>query len=505
VTGEIANVFDFATGKAVFSADYDPAGRLKQIGSSNYLGANSLQVALDFDSFGRKKSQTHSTGLSGNFSYDLLNRITAITHDGAATPGGPAEHFSEVLIYNPLTGTIDQVMREEGTFNFSFDSMNWLTGSSFMPAASGVSSLPTNLLNRTWQYTLDGNRATDSLHGAGRFLANFETEDSKTKFVADLDGLGQMAQRIDKTSAATRTMSYRVDGLLKHFESSEVSVNYLHDALGRRIGKSVNTGSESFSQSLSYLGDGRQVLIGKSGSGDVSLYLDRLGSDSVDDEHLAEISSSAGAKAYMPDHLGSIINTEAAGDARTFSPWGESLGSIASLSGVTAPITFGFAGMKLDRESGQYAPDWRQYSPDLGRFTGKDPLGFAGGDRNLYRYGASDPTINTDAKGTGPLLGTACGVQSGKYFGDQANKYTALRDKALDLIDMQIGEQTQLKALALLKNPGCDTGKFDQKLDELRNLQVKVNRLYLGVAVANNTEYYVASQFCILLGSIPGI
>ena len=34
---------------------------------------------------------------------------------------------------------------------------------------------------------------------------------------------------------------------------------------------------------------------------------------------------------------------------------------------------------------------YRDYDPDVGRWTAKDPIGFAGGDTDLYGYCLNDP------------------------------------------------------------------------------------------------------------------
>ncbi len=41
----------------------------------------------------------------------------------------------------------------------------------------------------------------------------------------------------------------------------------------------------------------------------------------------------------------------------------------------------------------------RFYEPGLGVFTGRDPLGMAGGDLNFYRYAGSLPTMLFDPTG----------------------------------------------------------------------------------------------------------
>ena len=55
----------------------------------------------------------------------------------------------------------------------------------------------------------------------------------------------------------------------------------------------------------------------------------------------------------------------------------------------------------------------RDYDPETGRFTTKDPLGFSGGDTNLYGYGLADPVNLTDP--SGQILDTIIDVVSIGY------------------------------------------------------------------------------------------
>jgi uncharacterized protein RhaS with RHS repeats len=42
---------------------------------------------------------------------------------------------------------------------------------------------------------------------------------------------------------------------------------------------------------------------------------------------------------------------------------------------------------------------WRDYDPETGRFTALDPIGYAGGDSDLYGYCVDDPVNNADQLG----------------------------------------------------------------------------------------------------------
>jgi RHS repeat-associated protein len=61
---------------------------------------------------------------------------------------------------------------------------------------------------------------------------------------------------------------------------------------------------------------------------------------------------------------------------------------------------FGFAGGLYDRDTNLVRFGARDYDPETGRWTAKDPIGFAGGDTNLYGYVLNDPVNLTDPSGT---------------------------------------------------------------------------------------------------------
>ncbi|MEO8218803.1 MAG: RHS repeat-associated core domain-containing protein [Acidobacteriota bacterium] len=60
---------------------------------------------------------------------------------------------------------------------------------------------------------------------------------------------------------------------------------------------------------------------------------------------------------------------------------------------------FGFAGGLYDRDTGLVRFGARDYDPQTGRWTTKDPIGFAGLDTNLYVYAYNDPINEIDPMG----------------------------------------------------------------------------------------------------------
>ncbi|MBJ7353482.1 MAG: RHS repeat-associated core domain-containing protein [Thermoleophilaceae bacterium] len=60
---------------------------------------------------------------------------------------------------------------------------------------------------------------------------------------------------------------------------------------------------------------------------------------------------------------------------------------------------FGFAGGIYDRDTKLTHFGAREYDAELGRWTSSDPIGFAGGDSNLYGYVLGDPVNLIDPSG----------------------------------------------------------------------------------------------------------
>ena len=190
------------------------------------------------------------------------------------------------------------------------------------------------------------------------------------------------------------------------------------DALGRRISKQVlrEDGRTSLF-AYGYMGDRSSILLAhKSGEGRrTDLYLDGLSMN----EHLGSIEIDSHVEdrrwgwnpardhedftgrrlAFATDHLGSVLNSKVAGEAHLYGAFGESLGSPVALNPSTPPVVYGFQGMVLDPESGRYCTPHRCYNPATGTWLQPDPIGFSGGDVNLYRFVNNNPLRYTDPNG----------------------------------------------------------------------------------------------------------
>jgi RHS repeat-associated protein len=88
-----------------------------------------------------------------------------------------------------------------------------------------------------------------------------------------------------------------------------------------------------------------------------------------------------------------------------YTPYGESQTIAASwaapATGSTpaTPWSHLFQGLKLSDVTGLAYVRHRDYSPTLGRFIERDPIGFQAGDNNWYRFVANKPTTHVDPRG----------------------------------------------------------------------------------------------------------
>jgi RHS repeat-associated protein len=79
---------------------------------------------------------------------------------------------------------------------------------------------------------------------------------------------------------------------------------------------------------------------------------------------------------------------------------------------------FLYSGREYYRDGEYYDYRNRSYLPSLGRFMQPDPLGFGGGDSNLYRYCGNNPVNGSDPYGLWAIqLGYSFTVQIGPFSG----------------------------------------------------------------------------------------
>ncbi|WP_456404143.1 RHS repeat-associated core domain-containing protein [Hydrogenimonas sp.] len=99
------------------------------------------------------------------------------------------------------------------------------------------------------------------------------------------------------------------------------------------------------------------------------------------------------------DHLGSLRTITDMNHTVVKAIVYDAYGNIVEDTNESFPVPFGFAGGLHDRDTGLVHFGFREYDPFTGCWTAKDPIGFAGGDTNLYGYVLNDPVNGVDPWG----------------------------------------------------------------------------------------------------------
>ena len=254
------------------------------------------------------------------------------------------------------------------------------------------------------QVTLNSTRA----HNAANELINFSPS---TFNISTYDEAGNML-RMPQPGNPQTELFFAYDAwnrptlVNKQHQNFQVC-EYRYDGLGRRIAKVAPGGAEQ----RFYYNHRWQVLTETDGADAATAvycwrpsYVDALG---------AKVTA-AGAHVFTHDALAS---TTAAVDTSTgqvaeryhYDPYGRATVLDDAYNAVAGnQSTIGnehlFTGRRIDPETGlQYSRN-RYYHTGLGRWTTRDPIGYLGGDTNLYGYVGGMPTFYVDPLGLETML-----------------------------------------------------------------------------------------------------
>ncbi len=249
-----------------------------------------------------------------------------------------------------------------------------------------------------YEYDANGNR-TRTLGPAGERQATYDAQDRLQAYGDTTYTHTQAGERRTKTTAAgTTTYDYDAAGNLRGVELPDgTTIEYLIDGMNRRVGKKVNGVLEKGWLYRDQLNPVAQL----NGQGEITrrfVYADKANVPA----YMIAIDPDTGEETeyrIVSDHLGSVrlvvhAETGAIAQRMDYSPFGQ-------VTRDTNPgfQPFGFAGGLYDRHTGLVRFGARDYDPERGRWTTKDPLQFAGGMSNLYGYAINDPINFGDRNG----------------------------------------------------------------------------------------------------------
>lgn len=268
----------------------------------------------------------------------------------------------------------------------------------------------------------------------------------------------------EKTGSQITNYVYDVPGnLIAVTLPGGKSIEYVVDPENRRVGKKVNGALME-----GFLYDGDRIVAQLDGSNKiVSRFVYAAGRTSPD-------YMISGGQTYriFSDQLGSprvIVNaaTGAIAEEINYDEFGNVLRD-------TQPgfQPFGFAGGLYDQDTKLVRFGARDYNPQTGRWTAKDPILFAGGDANLYGYSQSDPINKIDPSGLG-----------GEFVAGMVDAY-------VDSMELSLG-----LALTLPAKIASGVGPFGSLGEALRDLAG------LGGADTDSTPYIAGRMTVELIGT----
>ena len=245
-----------------------------------------------------------------------------------------------------------------------------------------------------YQYDLNGTRTYENnvLRGTSRTNFEYSVEDCLLSVDGNTYEYNADGFLTTKTVGSDITFyDYSSRGELLGITLPDgTTIDYVHDPLGRRIAKKVDGVIIE-----KYLWKGlTQLLAVYDGSDNLVMRFEYA------DGRMPVAMTKGVATYYLTyDQVGSLrVVADASGNVVKRIDY-DSFGNIITDTDPTFDVPFGFAGGLHDRGTALVRFGYRDYDPDTGRWTAKDPIGFAGGDTDLYGYCLSDPVNTVDPEG----------------------------------------------------------------------------------------------------------
>ena len=347
-----------------------------------------MRIDLTYDGDGEILTETRYSNLAGtqvvettSSTYDSDGEVTNILdQDGS---GNTLAVFT--YTYN-LGGLVTSEAGLGVTTTYTYD------------ADDEILSETSSLTKANYSYDADGNQVGPGIViGPGNQLLS----DGTWNYTYDADG--NLIEKVGVSGGADSgiTWTYTYDNRNQMTSAVETqasttleSVTYRYDVFGNRIEEDVNNGSGLQISRFAY--DGPNIWADLDGFNNLltrRLYIGPM------EAPVARMSNSGTADWYLTDNLGSVRvltdNTGAVIDEINY----DAFGNILTQTQASFSDRYLWTGQQFDAVTGLQFNRARYYDPTIGRWTTEDPLGFAAGDTNLYRYVEDQPTRFIDPSG----------------------------------------------------------------------------------------------------------
>jgi len=334
-------------GQSVLKYSYDPVG--------NLLSAALPQASASFayDARNQLVSINRANGVASQYLYDPAGRMLSMVHTG------PAGVLNAQAYTYDATGN-----RTSYTINIAQPLVTQAAASQY-DAANRLIQSNSQTGSTAYSYDASGNLVSTSGPGAG------------TTFSWDSRGrLQSIAESNGQTSALTYDFGRNLISQRDSGPTSNLAKSFLLDDLA----------------DVAYLG--------QSNGDNLSI----LAGQAIDD-HLAVVHSTGQIEYGATDAINSTVASTDQSGARLASSFYEPFGQTSQVSAYPFQYT---GRVSVNNQLLYYRA--RYYDPSVGRFVSEDPVGFQGGDVNLYRYVSNRPVSMGDPSGLGGAERIQCGL-----------------------------------------------------------------------------------------------
>ncbi len=385
---ELVTLFEGSVDERTLDYQYDAQKRLE------HLVSGGQSFTFGYDALSRRESLSYPNGLVTTYGYhaDQSWLESLVTRDG----GG--QTLLELRYpEHDLVGNRKQRSEDGALTTYLYDDIYQLTEAQNGASAENYVYDPVG--NRTGGPTVKEPEGASYVHNA----ANQMEQGRKRSYT--YDHFGNQSERIISASKKW-VLTWDGDNRLVRAELTDNgsvlrTVTFAYDPFGRRIEKDVTDHPVATTTTSAYTYDGEDIvrLVTTTQQGAAApvtqktLYLHGPGID----EPLARITDS-GPTYYHADGLGSIVAVTDESQSIVQRYRYESFG-LPLPQDVQFGDIYAFTGREWDKEIGLYYYRARYYDPMEGRFVSEDPIGFDGGDWNLYRYVGNNSINYVDPHG----------------------------------------------------------------------------------------------------------
>ena len=337
--------------------------------ASEYLYPGVIPVQKRYDGAGNS-TQVREYGLGVSNIFNSLNQIVASTWTGGTIS------VSGVVNYNAGTVTVNGAVARRAGLMYEATNVSLAVGTNTItavyrgPAYTNVPMVATSVSevvvgSTSYGYDANGNLTNDA------------------NYAYQYDALYRLTNVVCRTNGAS-ILANRYDGLGRRVEAIRNGTNterYVY-VPGTFLVLAVLDGSNNVKQTFTHGPDLSGTLDGAGGIGGFLAQTDEITTYYLH----PDVSGNVG---YVSDASGTIVGTN------RYAPFGSLISRIGAFEG-----RYMFSSKEWEPAVGLYYYGYRFYSPSLGRWLSRDPLGEQADPlHNLYRFVGNNPLNYVDPYG----------------------------------------------------------------------------------------------------------